>query len=126
MPLFAGLHVRIPGSDGRFGYRAGTDLVATVGATYSLLPRLDLLGQINFRWRDRDDAGDASGVPEENTGGESLFVSPGLRVGLMEGLAAYAFMPLPVYQRVNGIQLTAEWNLQLGVQYRFSVPSPFS
>lgn len=122
MPVFGGLHVRIPGSDGRFGYRAGTDLVATVGTTYSLLPRVDLLGQINFRWRDRDDVGDAPGVPEENTGGESLFVSPGVRVGVMEGLAAYVFLPVPVYQRVNGIQLTAEWNLQVGVQYRFAVP----
>jgi len=31
-----------------------------------------------------------------------------------------------MYQRVNGIQLTADWNLLLGVLYRFSPEDLFS
>ena len=120
-PIFSAVNARIPGTDGRYGYRAGAEVVMTIGATYSLIPRIDLLGQMNFRWRDRDDAGNAPGLPEENTGGEALFVSPGIRARLWEGLAAYGLVQVPVYQRVNGIQLTSDWNVVLGLQYRLGL-----
>ena len=122
-PLFAGTSARITGSDGRFGYQAGTELLFNVGGAYPILDRLHLLGQLNFRYRDRDDSGDADGVPEENTGSEALFFSPGLRVRVLERLWAYGLVQLPIYQRVNGIQLTSDWNLLVGVIFRFSPES---
>ena len=42
-----------------------------------------------------------------------------MRVGLPGGIAAYWLVQIPVYQRVNGIQLTAGYNLVGGVQARF-------
>ena len=43
----------------------------------------------------------------------------GVRVGLPGGIAAYWVVQVPVYQRVNGIQPTADYNLLGGIQARF-------
>lgn len=122
-PFFASTVARITGSDGRDGYRAGTDVFVNLGAAYPVVSRLHLLGQVNFRYRDRDDAGAAEGVPERNTGGEFLFLSPGIRARLLRELWAYAVVQVPVFQRVNGIQLTADWHVLLGGSYQFSLPA---
>ena len=51
--------------------------------------------------------------------GRYLFVSPGLRFDAGHGAAWYAMLQVPLYQHVNGIQLTAKRNLVTGVQMRF-------
>jgi len=55
------------------------------------------------------------------TGREELFLSPGLRYHLTDNLAVYTLIQLPAYRRVNGIQLTSDWNLTSGVFYRFDL-----
>ena len=55
----------------------------------------------------------------DHTGRTSVYLSPGMRVGLPGGLAAYWVVQVPVYQRVNGIQLASKYNLLEGVQARF-------
>jgi hypothetical protein len=121
VPSFAGVLLRTEGSDGRFGYRPGTELLVNGGAEYPLTSRLHALGQINFRYRDRDHVGDAPGVPAEHTGGEYLYLTPGLWLGLVDRLGAYGYVQVPVYQRVNGIQLVSQWNLLVGLTYEVSI-----
>ena len=120
LPLFVSATARLPGSDGEDGYRPGTDAVVTAGGAYPLFPRVELLAQANFRFRDRDEPGEAD-VQRANTGGEYLFFSPGVRLRMLDRLFAYAFVQLPVYQRVNGIQLTSDWNVSLGMTYRMDL-----
>ena len=72
----------------------------------------------NADFRGKDDVGDTDEDPN-HTGRTSIFVSPGLRIGLPGGIAAYWAVQIPVYQRVNGIQLTARQNLLGGIQARF-------
>ena len=91
------------------------------GASYPLTARLSVLGQINFRYKERDHVGHAPGVPKEHTGGECLFVSPGLQVDFTDRTAAYSYVQVPMLQRVNGIQLVARWNLLLGLTYRMDL-----
>ena len=55
----------------------------------------------------------------ELTGGDFVFLSPGLRLALHEPWAAYAFVQQPLYQNVNGLQLVAERNWLFGVQGRW-------
>ena len=124
-PVFTSATARFTGTDGRFGYRAGTEVLMNLGMAYPLFQRVHLLGQLNWRYRDRDDAGDAEGVPEANTGGEALFLSPGVRIRVIDELWVYGLVQIPLYQRVNGIQLTANWNLLLGATFRFSVEGFF-
>ena len=121
VPLSFGLHLKTEGSDGRYGYRPGTEVICSTGASYSLFRRLHPVFQINFRYRDRDHVGNAPGVPKEHTGGEALFLSPGFWLGLTDDLDANVFVQVPVLQRVNGIQLVSNWNLLVGLSYRFQV-----
>ncbi|MGE0826117.1 MAG: transporter [Candidatus Binatia bacterium] len=120
-PIFATALLRFPVGVGKFGYEPGSELFLNIGTAYPLVRKLELLGQLNFHYRDRDDVNHAPGVVQADTGREQLFFSPGIRYHLTDSLAAYAFMQFAVYRRVNGIQLTSDWNFTSGVFYRFDV-----
>lgn len=121
VPVSLGVHVRTEGSDGKFGYRPGTEVITSLGATYPLFERLQPAFQINFRYRDRDHAGNAPGVAPEHSGGEALHLSPGLRLALTDDLDALGYVQVPVVQRVNGIQVVSRWNLLFALTYRFEI-----
>jgi hypothetical protein len=88
---------------------------------YPLLRNLDFLAQVNFHYRDRDDVGHAPGVEQADSGRETLFLSPGFRYHITEKIAFYTLMQFAVYRRVNGIQLTSDWNFTSGISYRFNL-----
>jgi hypothetical protein len=114
IPLFAGITYRRNGT--AHHYTIGDEWQLNTGTAYPLRSNVEALLQANARVRSRD----ASLDPEDHelTGGRVLFLSPGVRVSA--GRAAwYALVQLPLYQRVNGIQLTARRNLITGVQWRF-------
>jgi len=117
MPFFAGVTYRRNGS-GTESYRMGDELLVNAGLNYPLFTRLQLIAQVNADFRGKDDVGKTDEDPN-HTGRTSIFVSPGVRVGLPGGIAAYWVVQVPVYQRVNGIQLTAKYNLLGGIQARF-------
>jgi len=117
MPFFAGATYRRNGR-GTESYRMGDELLVNAGLNYPLFTKLQLIAQINADFRGKDDVGDTDEDPN-HTGRTSIFISPGLRVGLPGGIAAYWVVQIPVYQRVNGIQLTARQNLLGGIQARF-------
>jgi hypothetical protein len=72
--------------------------------------------QINTRFdtRERGIEGDAN-----NSGGTFVYLSPGVTAEIGEHLHAFAFVQLPVYQYVNGVQLEPRWLLSTGVTYKF-------
>lgn len=121
MPVFATVNGRFPIGKGKFGYRPGGEMFLNVGVAYPLLRKLDFLAQVNFHYRDRDDVGHAPGVEHEDSGRETIFLSPGLRYHFTDKLAFYSFMQFAVYRRVNGIQLTSDWNFTSGLSYRFNL-----
>ncbi|MBI3328859.1 MAG: transporter, partial [Nitrospinae bacterium] len=120
-PLFVTALGRFPIGVGKFGYEPGGELFLNIGLAYPLLRKLDLLGQINFHYRDRDAVGHAPGVEQADTSREELFLSPGVRYHLTDNLALYTLIQVAVYRRVNGIQLTSDWNLTSGISYRFNL-----
>lgn len=121
IPIFAAVSLHTPGSDGRFGYRPGLEAIVSAGTAYPLTKRLDLLGQINFRYKDRDHVGAAPGVAREHSGGETLHLSPGIRVWLAEATSLSSYFQVPVLRRVNGIQLVSDWNLLFAVSHEISL-----
>jgi hypothetical protein len=100
----------------RDGYRPGNRLFADVGYRARLWGPLAYDIQVNGVVRDRDSGDQAE---PEDTGGEFVYVSPGLSVALGPSAQAYLFLQLPLYQRVNGVQLTADWAFASGVNLRF-------
>ena len=67
-------------------------------------------------FRDRDRGDDAE---PEDSGGTFLFVSPGVSVALGARVQGMLFVQLPLYQYVNGAQLTADYAVTCGLGVRF-------
>jgi hypothetical protein len=99
------------------GYRLSNELQLSGGGVYRLTSRFDALAQLNARIRERDRI-DAEPEEEAFTGGTFVYGSPGVRFSLAHA-AIYALVQIPVYQRVNALQLTSKTNYVFGVQTRF-------
>lgn len=117
LPLFSSVIGQFNGA-GNENYRLGDTLNVNLGTAYPVLPKLGLLAQLNFTLRDRDGIGDTR-EEVQKTGGEFLYFSPGLEFRPTENWRAYALIQIPVYQRVNSIQVVSDYNVLFGMTYRF-------
>lgn len=118
VPLFASVLGRVNGR-GTEDYRLGNELQVNLGGSCPLTPWLQLLAQVNGRFRGKDDPGQTDAL-RDNTGGAWVYGSPGLRVQAGPAVAAYAYVQLPVYERVNRIQLVAPYHWIVGTTYALS------
>ena len=90
----------------------------TVGLRYTaplpagLVPQL----QLNARIEQRESGVNAD---VDNSGASLFHLSPGVGFQLSTHVAGFAFVQLPVYQRVNGLQLEARVLGSVGFHYRF-------
>ncbi|MBV9067478.1 MAG: hypothetical protein JO093_15215 [Acidobacteria bacterium] len=117
IPFFIALNGRLNGR-GTHDYRRGHELQLNAGTEYPLTSTIHLLGQINGRMSGKDDVGQT----DENrdlTGARYLYLSPGVRLLLGWKTSIYGFVQLPVYQHVNGLQLTSKVNYLAGVHKSF-------
>jgi hypothetical protein len=46
-------------------------------------------------------------------------MSPGVSYAIAPKTQIYAFVQKPIYQYVNGVQITADWSLLVGLSSRF-------
>lgn len=115
---FANATIRLPTGDK--GYEFGNETLVNLGGSVPLSERLEALAQVNMRFVGRDDAAEEFELFDQNTGGDYIFLSPGLRLTLGRNLAAYTFVQIPLYRDVNGNQLTADWSLTVGMNYNFA------
>lgn len=100
----------------RDGYKPGSRLTMDAGLRYDLTGQVSLLLQGNVLVRGRD-----SGVNAEpgDSGGRALFASPGVSVAVSPDVRIYGFLQAPLYQYVNGVQLTADRAVVVGLSARF-------
>jgi len=112
---FADLLVQAP-LDSHDNFKPGTRTSLDLGYRKSLGDKLGLMLQLNFLHKARDSGSDAE---PEDSGGKFLFLSPGASYMLTQRLQAYGFVQLPLYQYVNGVQLTADWAVAAGLSLRF-------
>lgn len=117
--LFASAARRFNGP-GEKGYRQGDVTMFHAGGAAPLWGRLSGLLQANVVVREHDWKGNTR---EEtlNTGGEALFLSPGVEIAAGRGWSVSATVQIPVYQRVNGFQIVSDYALRTGLGYRFSL-----
>jgi len=102
--------------DQREGYKPGTSLNLNAGVRYMAFDRYTPELQVNMRTVRRDSGINAD---TENSGGTLVYLSPGVSVDVASNLKAFGFVQVPVYQHVNGYQLTPHYTLSAGVRYQF-------
>jgi hypothetical protein len=72
--------------------------------------------QVNVKAEGREHGAEAD---TPNSGGTLAYLSPGVTVELGAKTNAFVFVQLPVYQRVNGLQLEPRWLLSTGMRWRW-------
>jgi hypothetical protein len=102
--------------DTRDEYEPGRRLGVDVGLRYEMSDRLGLMLQLNTLLRARDSGAQAE---VEDSGGTAVFLSPGVSFAITRAVQVYAFYQQPLYQYVNGVQLTANWAAAAGIGARF-------
>lgn len=89
----------------RDDFRPGYHLSLDGGLNYGLSDKLTALLQANILIKGRDSGAEAE---REDSGSRTLAISPGLGFALTRTTQVYGFVQLPVYEYVNGVQLTAD------------------
>ena len=96
-------------------YEPGQQLSADVGLRYALTLATSAMLQLNLLWKDRDQGINAE--PDE-TGGRYAYLSPGVNHALSSRLQVFGFVQLPLYQFVNGTQLSVDKSATIGISWR--------
>lgn len=102
--------------DSRDQYRPGNRTYLNLGYNRWLTPRLGLQLQLNLAYKRPEEGANAE---PEVSGGKYVYFSPGLSFDLTHAWQIYGYIQLPLYQYVNGVQLTANWAALAGVSWRF-------
>ena len=97
-------------------YRPGHRFQLDLGYEHPLTARLTLPVQLNFLVRARDQGDEAE---TDDSGMQSIGLSPGLIFEAGGGLRLYGFYQRPLYQHVHGVQLTSHWSAVLGASQTF-------
>lgn len=76
---------------------------------------LDALLEVNGEWHDRTVT---AGIADMNSGGTTIYVSPGLRL-TVDNWSAFASIGIPAVNQLNGVQADPAWRLQTGISVAF-------
>jgi hypothetical protein len=102
--------------DSRDRYKPGNSINLTLGVRYTGFSGFTPEVQLNARHVATDSGANADIY---GTGGTLVYLSPGAVVPLNEKTAIYAFVQLPVYQDVHGVQLAPRYTASIGARYAF-------
>jgi hypothetical protein len=99
-------------------YRVGSELQVHLGSEYPVTRGVQVCLSADARVRAKDDVGSTDAEPG-NTGGAWTYLSPGIRLNPGGGVLLYGGVQLPVYRRVNGINLVSDRNFYAGITRAF-------
>ena len=102
--------------DSREDFRPSSSLSLNSGVRYLNTSAVTPQVQFNVRWDGRESGGNAD---RGNSGDTVVYLSPGATVDLGSRSHAFIFLQLPVYQRVNGLQILPRWLLSAGIRREF-------
>ncbi len=97
-------------------YKPGNQFGVDTGYRYDQTDRLAWMLQLNYRYKSRDSGAQAE---PEDSGGQAVTASPGVSFAFTPAVQGYAFVQLPIWQYVNGVQLTATWSVAAGISAQF-------
>jgi hypothetical protein len=78
-------------------------------------PALDLVLELNGEWHAKQEI---AGVSDPNSGGNVVFLSPGLRLSY-ERWSSFVSVGVPIVNDLNGLQAEPDWRLLTGVSVNF-------
>ena len=107
--------LQIPVASDR-AFKPGVGANLTAGVRWRGLGAVVPQMQFNSRLEKRE-TGSQADTP--NSGATLVYFSPGATFAVSEKTSVYLFGQLPVYQRVNGMQLEPKWSLSAGVHAAF-------
>jgi hypothetical protein len=96
----------------RDDFKPGAGVNVNAGFRYMSFEHVVPQIQLNVRSEKRESGADAD---IDNSGATLVYLSPGITVHLSQDWRAYAFFQVPVYQRVNGLQLEPRYTVSVGV-----------
>jgi len=79
--------------------------------SYRALEPLDLILEANGVWRDKQEV---EGVEDENSSGNIVYFSPGVKISLGKFMA-YLSAGFPVIEDLNGVQTGTDFRLVSGI-----------
>jgi hypothetical protein len=97
-------------------FRPGSALNLSAGVHYRGFGAIVPQAQLNARFEGRESGAEGDTA---NSGATLMYFSPGVTWTATERLSVYAFAQLPVYQRVNGLQIEPKWSVSAGVYASF-------
>lgn len=97
-------------------FKPGTGLNLNAGLRYTAWRYVTPQLQLNVRTETRESGANAD---IDNSGATLAYASPGINVRFNRHIDAFLYVQLPVYQRVNGLQLEPERLYSMGIQYHF-------
>lgn len=97
-------------------YRPGDQVGIDLGWRYAFSDTFSATLQLNAQVRGRDKGANAE---PQDSGSRLVNLSPGVTYALSRETQLYAFLQLPVYAYVNGVQLIASRNFAVGWSQRF-------
>jgi len=98
-------------------YLFGDTTLIDGGMIYALSTIVSISAQINARVSRRDEF---IGIPVPSTGGEFVNITPGINLAATQNLSIYAHVQIPIYQRVNEVNLVPNYGLLFGASYGFN------
>lgn len=100
----------------RLDYEFGDTTLLAGGASYRLNEKINLVTQINTRISRRDAY---RGMDVPNTGVTFMNLTPGVVVMASDSTSLYAHVQIPIYQRVNDVNLVPNIGIMMGISYGF-------
>ena len=115
LSFFASASHRLTGKNS-LDYQFGDSTFLDGGVSYRLNEKVSLITQINTRISRRDEY---LGMAVPNTGVTFMDVTPGVVLTASENVSLYTHVQIPIYQRVNDVNIVPSFGIMAGVSYGF-------
>ena len=114
------LRVNGPGAN---NFRGGNSWQADVAVSYNHHARITPVIELNGIFFKKDNE---NNEPKKNSGGDVIYLSPGINVQLAHSVTAYGNYSYPIYQNLGGISNNEDYRFSLGISYALGGghPSP--
>ncbi len=104
------------GMENTLDYKMGNTFLLSGGASYRMGETAIASLQVNARHAPRDEF---KGAEVPSTGGIWVYLTPGIKTQASPNTALYAHLQLPLYQRVNEVNLVPRYGLVFGISHTF-------
>lgn len=105
-------------TEGAQDFRAGNTVFYDLTADYVLLPQRNLFAVLELNGVSTSRA-EQAGRTVKDSGGQLLFISPGIEFLPRPNLILEGSVQVPIYRDLNGRQLAPDWSVVIGLRYLF-------